>query len=213
METVPSSATATDANLERKRLMDENASLLQQNELLKRENEGWNEANGAVRGELEARTGLVLSTDEYENVLSTTLRKKRDDLKDEISILTDTRDFRKNEVVSLERESFDKKTEVGNHQGTVIALKDEIERHSADLAKGRKDHHDFVENASKETNGMLLRLDNARTELAKVNKEMAEKTTWIMAEEKRLGNKGRDLAIYEGRIRKAAAAVNMEIII
>ena len=213
METVPSTATATDALQDRKKILDENAALLQQRETLQREVGGWEEARNAVRGELEAHSGLVLSTSEYGEKLDLALRKKKDDLKDEISTLTDTRDFRKNEVESLGRESLDKKTEVDSHNRTIEGLKGEISHHTNELVKKHREHHDFVENASAQTNSMLLRIANAKTELEKINKEVADKTEWIMAEEKRLGNKGRDLAIYEGRIRKAAEAVNMEIII
>jgi chromosome segregation ATPase len=213
MESVSKTPTATDANLERKKILEEVTQLIQQRDLLRMETQGWNEARNAVRGELEANTGLVLSTGEYDDRLSTELRKKRKSIQEEIDKLSQIREFRKNEVVSLERESINKKTEADSHKKTITALKNEIDRQSVELTRKKRESEEFVDKNDRETNGMILRLDNARTELTKINKEVKDKTTWIMTEEKRLGNKGRDLAIYENRIRKAAEKINLEIVI
>lgn len=213
MTPVPTTTTATDANLERKKILQENTLLIQSRDTLRRETEGWQEARDAVRGELEARTGLVLSTGEYDNRLSTELRKKRDEITIDISHLEKLKDFKRNEIARLDKTTVEQKTDISKKEKAKQKLQAEIALEAAEFKKTHKVHIDEIEEASLQSQKVNKALLKARGELAKIEKEAVEKKSWIMAEEKRLGLKGRDLAIYEGRIRKAAEAVNMEITI
>jgi chromosome segregation ATPase len=209
----PQTATAADANFERKAILAEIAALTLKRDELRWETDRWEQARNAVQEHLVANRGLVLTADDVKDVILRDLHGKREELRKTVSGLQDAKD-------SLERD-------VKVAGASLLDLRDKETKLSARLAKTKADTesaihifnehtrkaNDHISSTSSQVEDLDKKLALGRIELQAIRKEVVDRNAKFMEEERRLATKARDLTIYETRIRKAAAEIGMDITI
>lgn len=207
---VRTTPTASDANLERKKIQDEIALLKQTRDTTRRECEQWASAKEAIRCELEAKTGLILSTEEYDAILSLDLKKQRDDLVVTLNTLNSSIE----EKTRIENTLTASIEALESREAILITnvenLKKDEDLHKRSAGAARADHSDASVKKLTELGELDRQIGTARAMLDTITAEQDEKRPWILQEEARLARKASDLAIYETRIRKMAVAAGLD---
>lgn len=208
MASVADTRTHADAHLEQRQLREGNAVLVQQRDTLLREIGQWQPVLHAIREEIAKHLDIPVLTATLEGLLSTSLLEKRDALQREIDEKTATsQDLDvKNEVKAKALTSHD--ATIGAKEARVALLKAEEEKHQGLALKAAQSHEKAKAEAEKELPLLLEATAQARNHLAGVQLEEEVLLQARRDDEMRLSRKSRDLAIYEDRIRVAAAKLN-----
>lgn len=213
MASVRSTPTATDALAQRKKILAEVSELTQKRDTVQREYLVWASALAAVKDDLKNKKVSVATEEEIKKVATLSAHKQRDTLQRDIRALEQRKTLKEAELdgLSILRDKVEKEILAKTAQNT--ALGGEIERKQAWFKTEHADNVAHIEGMRKELEDITVRVEQAREEIRDIDRKVSEKTEWILQEEKRLVTKGRDLAIYENRIRKAAEKVGIQIIL
>lgn len=207
---VHSTPTAADAMLDRKRILDENAVHIQTRDTTLREIAQWQPVLAAIKAEVSALTGVPDAAHKANELLSTTLMEQRDVLQrqiDEKTAVLNDLDVA-DRTRKAEAEAADKA--LATVQATIATLKGEAAKHE-DLTRAAKEEHEANKSRINSEIGPLRNdLEQARNHLAGVKIEEEVLLNNRLAEDARLARKGADLAIYEARVRKLAAAAGLD---
>lgn len=208
---VSSTPTSTDALIERKKILDENALLRQQHDILKRQCDELNIAKEEVRIELDKK---------YKSIDSATdIHKKVSKIIEDENTLLYTKNYNAYRVYLSKKENEEaliKSIEEKEKKASYITdrieslqkEKDEIETLYKNL---RQEHELKIESRKKELNDIETKTSDFKIILDADKKNHADKEQWIIAEESRLAQRASDIRIYEARIRKMATIAGIEL--
>lgn len=208
--TVRSTPTAADAMLERKKILDENALHIQTRDTTLREIAQWQPVLADIRTEIAALTDGTDTVLQVHQLLSTKLMEQRDSLQRQV----DEKTARLNDLDVAERtrskeaETADKA--LATVQARITILKAEAATHENLTRAAKEEHEANKARIASEIAPLRNDLEQARNHLAGVKIEEEVLLNNRMAEDARLARKGTDLAIYENRMRKFAAAAGMD---
>ncbi len=205
---INSTPTAVDANEERKRILAEVTLLKQERDTARRECTQWIEARDAVKGEVAAHLGLLKLTKDHDAMLSTTLLAKRDAIRNEIGVLEGQRNARKLEEDNLIADISKKVAVQADLERKQADLKADIDKHTTVAKEAHREHEKNKEQKSAEIAALEKKLADAKSELDRIKNEGDGIEKKNRDEDIRLATKGRDLAIYEARIREAAGKLD-----
>lgn len=209
MSDVPfTTATASDAWVARKELLDSNAILVQQKDTLLREVAQWQTVRDAIREEIAAHVGLPVLTETLHNMLSTTLMEQRDALRQEIEEKTQKSEDMDVRNTVLTKQISEKEGAIQAKIDRVATLAQEESEWTSKRDAAREEHNRDVEAMQNKRALVLEELNQATNHLTGVKIEEEVLLQNRTNEEMRLSQKSRDLAIYESRIREAAAKMD-----
>lgn len=208
MATVAETRTSTDAHLANREMREANALLVQERDTVVRETSQWQKVLAAVRAEVAASLGLPKLTKEHDNLLSLELFRQRDEAtKDLDATLKRLEDVKKEEKTYSDGAPA-RQQELEQHTARVATLKAEAEKYGPLANQAKGNHAKLLNDLQTGLSQSELKIVNAEASLAATKAEEAKLLENRQAEDIRLSTKGRDLAIYEDRIRQAAAQLN-----
>jgi chromosome segregation ATPase len=200
MSEVPRTATAADANEQRKAILAEVALLAQKRDLLRDEHELYARANSAVKEQFKALTNAEMPVHEVSAILKENFRQRRVDLSTEINQYEGNRDLLKNEVSTLQRNKDAVVADLDVKTAELAAIEAKIPDRRAVMREEERQYTDILLGLQQKIGSVQRDNEKITTDTESKRKEYAEKTAWILKEEMRLATKTRDIAIYEGRV-------------
>lgn len=207
MPPVPSTPTAVDALAERKRILDDNALLIQRRDKLREACGYYDAALAAVKEELEARHGADLTRDEISAVIDRAMATKEAEHQARFDDLVRREQTISSSVTELERKRLALGTTIEKNRKEVAKIDQEreeaIETHNKVLKRIHAER-DHAQNEHAQAVGLFVA---KRKEMAQAEADFTARERDLVERERKAAQKGRDLAIYEDRIRKAAAAL------
>lgn len=192
--------TATDALRDRKQILDENALLIQQRDLLKMEVMQYQGALSAVVEELKAKGALSESHIGVHNTVMGILTEQRGDALRKVVSLEGHHGKLTDEIPILEAKKASLTQEISDHEKKRELMEGEASQVATDHNAKKASLDRELAGISEDLKIKKDELSTATTELATAREEAVQKKAWMLAEEKRLALKGRDLAIYEERL-------------
>lgn len=208
MEPVTATRTSTDAGLEQRQIREANALLVQQRDTILREISQWQPVLYTIRAECAAHTDLPTLRNKITESISIHLLERKDILQREI----DEKEARKGDltlrVSQLDQQAIEKEGALAAKTTQLEGLKTETAQWEEKGRSAQTAHQSAKEGMEKELGELVPQVEQARNHLAGVKLEEEVLLQNRQAEEIRLSTKSRDLAIYEGRIREAAAQLN-----
>lgn len=207
---VPSTPTAADAMLDRKRILDENTVHVQTRDTLLREIAQWQPVLEAIKAEIAASLGLPEITHKAHEMLSTKLLEQRDEIQRQIDVKTAAvNDIDVQNTLKL-RESAASEAAIETTRKTIAALKEDQEKHEGLTRSAKEGHETQKLQIQSEIEPVKMELEQARNHLSGVRLEEEVLLNNRQQEDIRLARKGADLAIYEARVRKLMLAAGMD---
>ncbi len=199
---VPSTPTATDALLERKKILEENAALIGRGDRAREETALWEIALAAVKKQFATATDAELDMDTLLGTLHENFTQKKETLQKEIDGHTLRRDTAKADAEDNEKRRDTAKTELEKAQKTSDELDTSIHSRRAGMREEERSHNEKITFAAAQLSTTKSELDAATAKLEAIRKEDAETIAKNIAEETRLSRRANDLLIWEGRVRK-----------
>lgn len=215
MAPVPSTATAVDANLQRKQILEEVTLLTQKRDTLRDEHTLWAEAVDAVRMRYAAHTAADMPIEEVAAMLKENFRKRREELAAEILKHEISRDSLKNEVLTLQRNCDAVGGDLEQKTAELAAIEARIPERTAAMRELERQHTDVLLGLQERTATARNENQSVTLDTEAKRQEHADKTAWILKEEKRLSIREHDISIYELRVREAGKKLdsNFEMIL
>lgn len=200
--------TAADALAERKVILEGNSALLVLRDTLQQDVDRLQPVLVVIKEEIKASGALPELTRLQDAYLAAELAPKRQKAQQELD--------------AVEKRIRDKQAEEGASNGRILANKAIAAGHVAAIATLEQTHLEYAQKArdSRERHASMMntyqaelmqievQLMEARKSLAKTQEEEKGLLEHRSSEELRLATKGRDLAIYEERIRKAGGQLD-----
>ena len=210
---VASTPTATDAWLERKKILEGNALHIQTRDNILRELAQYQPVLAAIKAEVAAHLNLAEISPDIHALLSTKLMEHRDALNKQIDEKRAISQDLDAQTLLKQKALIGAQGTADNAQSILKGLQDEVAKYQGLLEKTRSEHQSTLIETQNQIAPVVEELSQARNHLHSTQLEEEVLLQSRQAEDIRLANKGRDLAIYESRIREAAAKVNMDIIV
>lgn len=212
MAPVSSTPTATDAMLERKQILDENAVLKQNRDRMRDEHDLYAAALTMIREKFEAMVGREAPVEDILAMLKENFRQKKQDLTADIAVHESRLGSLKTDVASLAKTATDTQDTIDAKTGELAQIEARIADRKIIMAGDESRHTGLMVDLNVELAKTKEELAAAQALLDTTNKDHLEKTAWILKEEVRLSRRARDIAIYEGRILAAGKKVDPEFI-
>lgn len=203
-----STETSVDRNAAKKALEGEIAALVRERDLARIETMQYVAARDSVVGELKAKGALNDTTIGIHSTVMNVLADQRGEALRKVEGIEGDHKRLSTEVPELEAKKAALLREIAEHGTQVTKLKNERENTALEHNKAKVAKDEELGQLDKALLAKHGELTAATDDLKIAREEHAQKKAWILSEEARLGNKGRDLAIYEARIREAAAKMD-----
>lgn len=212
---MPQTATATDALAERKKILEGNAKLIQERDLIETDLKMLRSVSDALHQSINAMHGTTLTTREIADKFSADLIARKDELRRDINDSETRLETAKSELSRHTTLVDDKKKEVAGHEAHLNIVRQEVANTTAVANAAKTEHEKNKVTQGEELSSLRSMILSASASLEAIRKEEADLKAFRVAEDIRLANKDHDLAVWEGRIRKAAAELDppIEIII
>jgi len=208
---VRTTATVGDALAQRKKILAEVTELTQKRDTAEREYRLWADALTAVKAELKAKGLTTIGSDEINKLVAEKLQQTRKELQDDVRTLEGDREKKKAELKGLAEHSDRIGKEIDAKKTQKLVLEGDITEKKNWYRGEHSTNTRRIVLKQKELAETETKLKEALQRIGDIERKEAELTELRLSEETRLATKGRDLAIYEARIRKAAAQVGIEI--
>ncbi len=203
-----STETSVDRNAAKKALEQEIAALVRQRDLAKIETMQYVAARDSVVGELKAKGALNDTVIGIHSTVMNVLADQRGEALRKVEGIEGDHKRLSTEVPTLEAQKQALIAEIVRLGTEVTHHKKERENTVSDLNNAKSAKQQEIDRLDKDILAKQGELTTATDDLKIAREEYAQKNAWILSEEVRLGNKGRDLAIYEARIREEAAKLD-----
>lgn len=213
MAPVDTTRTHADAHLEQRQVREDTALLVQQKDTLMREIAHWQPVLTAIRAQIAEHLHLPEVTKDIDKVLFGELAQKRDELHKEIEGKTAVRDGLDADIEAKRKVNEGHDADIGVKERRLEELKGEIERHTGMTSAAVGDHATKSEELKKDIERLEREKVDATASLINVKRDEEILLANRVNEDIRLAAKGRDLAIYESRIRVAAAKFDPPMVI
>lgn len=215
MPTVPSTPTATDALLARKEILEGNAVLLHERDTLSQEVAMWEHVLAVIREEVKATGALPELTRLQDAAMVSELGPRRKKAQQELD-QQESRIGANQHLITAQTAKIEaQRQQMTANDRQITVLRDKRQTHEEATRVARETHATTSNELQTALMAHMVKMDEAKKALQSTENEEQELRRMRATEEMRLGTKGRDLAIYEARIREAAAKLNppMDIII
>lgn len=207
MAPVQSTPTAADALEQRKTILAENAGFVRDRDRAKAECHEWEAARDAVKAEMGAINGLSQVTREVDQAIAERLSGNRAAKQKELDDLNASIEAKKAEITANDMTITSQTATIVEQGKALETIKANTATHVEALHTAKDDHSKFLEKAGTEQAVVTTELTTSRKEIDDNRKERLDYEAHVRDEDKRLATRGADLAIYENRIRRQAAAI------
>lgn len=191
--------------LEHKKLKEDIAMLKRQKETEEREFKQWAEAKKVIESEFGALVDLDQTKEEISHMLIQSLIKQKDELTKEIGDHAEKRDRIVREKITHASEVVSLTSQIESKSTQLKKVEQEISQKTGEFNSVHSKNSADIESDNKVLSLLRQEKESTSKELEMIREEVKIKTDFILKEEMRLGVKARDLAIWEGRIRRKYA--------
>lgn len=190
--------------LENRRIRDENALDIQKRDEIHREIAQWQPVLEAIRAEVAAHAGLPNLTQEIHGMLSMKLGEQHDELVGKISDKEAHLKKTTHSADTEEKRAQKAKKAADAEEKRLAVLKEATEKAEKAAKEAKEKHGDLLNGQQTELTKAELKIQEANKSLEKTKEEEKALLEHRQAEEIRLANKSRDIAIWIERLTKFA---------
>ena len=202
---VPTTPTFSDSMLEHRKLKEDIAVLKIQKTKEEGEFKQWAEAKKVIESEFGALVNLDQTKEEISHMLIQSLISQKDGLVKEIEIHNTKKEKVISEKIQHASEDAALTSKIETKTIQLKGIESNIEQKTREFNTTHSNNSSIIESENKTLALIKQEKVSASTELEMIREEVRVKTDFILKEEVRLGIKARDLAIWEGRIRRKHA--------
>lgn len=208
---IATTPTSTDALLERKEILEGNKALIRARDVLQQEVDRLQPVLFAIKEEIKATRAVPDITRLQDIALAGELGPKRKEAQTALDAIEARRMVIEPLVDEQEVKIIRNKGAIAKQEETIKILNDDREKAEKATAVARETHATTMEGLTAQRTEAEGHVATAKKSLEATQTEEDELKKTRASEDIRLSNKGRDLAIYEVRIRKQAAAAGIEL--